>query len=126
MISARASGRQRYAHSPDQWDVHHIDELELPPLRSKPPRRTLVPLAHGIVSPRGCLIRVARGARIGGFIFVRHGGRYEAERVRVNHRIRRTFRFDRWHVASDTLASRATIFVVCVFLDSRCPWPVRR
>ena len=69
---------------------------------------------------------MARSAWIGNLVFVRHRGRDEPKSVSVNHRIGRAFHFNRWHVASNALVARAALLVVRVFLDSRCPWAVRR
>jgi hypothetical protein len=92
---------------------------------SQAPRRALVPLPHSVVGPRRSLIRMTRSAWIGNFVFLGHCGRDEAESVSVNHRIRWAFRFNRGHVASDTLTACASFLVVRVFLEGCCSWTVR-
>ena len=56
-------------------------------------------------------------AWIGNVELVRHRGRDETESMRMNHRICRTFRFNRRHVASDALTPRTAVFVVRVFFQ---------
>ena len=68
---------------------------------------------------------MTRNAWIGNFVFLGHCGRDEPESVSVNHRIRRAFRFNRGHVASDALTACASFLVVRVFLDGRCSWTIR-
>jgi hypothetical protein len=62
---------------------------------------------------------MARGAWVRNVVLIGHGGRDEPERVSVNHRVCRAFRFNRGHVASDALAACASFLVVRVFLDRR-------
>ena len=56
---------------------------------------------------------------MGNLVFVGHLRRDEAKRVRMNESLRHAFGFDLGHVASDTLASRASGFVMRVLLDRR-------
>ena len=81
-------------------------------------------MAHGIGSPRSGLIRMARSARIGDLVFIRHPWRDESERVRVNERAGRAFGFDFRHVTGDALAACAALFVVSMFLDGCRARPV--
>lgn len=82
-------------------------------------------MPQGIASPCCRLIDMARSARIGDFVFVRHRRRDETESVRVHERVGGSFGFDCGHMASDTLAARAAAFVVRVLLDRRCPRSIR-
>ena len=83
-------------------------------------------MPYRVARPRRCLIRMAGSAWIGNFVFVGHRGGDKSKSMNVNLRISRALRFNRGHVASDALTSRAPLLVVRVFLDSRCPWTVRR
>ena len=69
---------------------------------------------------------MTRCAGIGNLVLIAHRRCDELERVSVNHRISRAFRFNRGHVACDTLASSTAVLVVRVLLDRRCSWAVRR
>ena len=62
-------------------------------------------MPHRVVGPRCGLVRVARGARIGNFIFVRHRRRDECERVRA-HVDARNRHFDFRHVTGDAFTAR--------------------
>src|SRR5579863_2010284 len=44
----------------------------------------------------------------------------------TNVGVRNTFSFDLRHVASDTLTSRRAVFVMRVFFECGCAWPIRR
>jgi len=77
-------------------------------------------VAHRIGGPRSILIGMARRARIGNLVLIRHHGGDELESMRVNKGVGRAFSFDCWHVAGDALAARATILVVRMLLDSGC------
>lgn len=69
---------------------------------------------------------MTRRARIRNSVLVSHLRSYEPERVGVNKRRRHAFSFNGWHVARDTLTSRASGFVVRVFLESGCARAVCR
>ena len=69
---------------------------------------------------------MTRSAWIGNFVLLGHCRGDEPESVRVNHRIRRAFRFNRGHVAVDALTACASPPVVRMFLDGRCSWTVWR
>lgn len=83
-------------------------------------------MTHRVVCPGRRFICVARNTRIGNLVLIGHRGRDEPECVRVNHGVSWPFRFNRWHVARDTLASRAAVFVMRVFFKSSGARPIGR
>ena len=70
-------------------------------------------MAHGVSSPRGGLVHVARRAGIRDFVFVRHGRCDEGEGVRA-HEDAGNRDFDLWHVAGHTFATCRPILVMRV------------
>ena len=76
-------------------------------------------MAHGIGRPRGGLVRVAGGARVGNFVFVRHRWSNESKCVRADEGAGNSD-LDFRHVTGHALAACGAFFVVGVFSKRRC------
>ena len=81
------------------------------------PGGTLGPVAHGFSCPCRGLVRVARSARIGDFVFIGHVWRDERECVSANFHVS-DCGGDFRHVAGDAAASRRTFLVMCMLFES--------
>src|SRR6185437_7860523 len=130
-LSGRASRNSRAAlqNAPGET-LHQRPSVVFHPVDSgilrQSPRRSLVPLAHGIGGPLRTFIGMARSAGVRDFVFVRHRRSNKSESVRVNHRLDRAFGFNCRHVAGHALASGTSLFVMSMFFDRRGAWTVWR
>ena len=82
-------------------------------------------MAKGIRGPGGGFVGVARGAGIGDFVFVGHGGRDERKGVGAHLHVR-DGGFDFGHVAGDATACGRSLFVMSMLFNGAGARPVQR
>ena len=88
------------------------------------PRRPFRPVFQLFCGPSRRLIRVARGARIGNFIFVGHRWSDKSKRVRSHLNICHC-RLNLWHVAGNTTTARRTPLVMRVIFNGGGAWAIQ-